>query len=236
MTAISVSERERDGQTIDARLESRARLSLGSSSDAIYRMIDTFFAASKIGGGTLVDVGCGGGGLWRVVSPRFARYSGLDAVRYDTFPADGEFRRVNLDSAEWPVSSSTGDVVIAVETIEHLENPWAFMRQLSLLAKPDAWVIVTTPNQMSVLSLLTLAIKHRFSAFQDAHYPAHKTALLSSDLERAAREAGLEVVRVVYSEHGRVPGTAWHYPKALASVFPRALSDNLMLVSKKRRA
>jgi 2-polyprenyl-3-methyl-5-hydroxy-6-metoxy-1,4-benzoquinol methylase len=236
MNAISVSEPERDGQKIDTHLESRARLSLGSSSDAIYRMVDEFLGASKIGGGTLVDVGCGGGALWRVVSARFARYCGLDAVRYEAFPVDGEFRRVNLDSTEWPVPAASGDVVVAIETIEHLENPWAFMRQLGSLAKPDGWVLVTTPNQTSVLSLLTLAVKHRFSAFQDAHYPAHKTALLASDLERAAREAGLDAVRLVYSGQGRVPGTAWHYPKALASVFPRALSDNLMLVSRKHRA
>lgn len=236
MNAMSVSEGGRDGRTMDAGLESRARLSLGSSSDAIYRMVDEFLESSKMSSGTLVDVGCGGGGLWRVVSPRFSRYCGLDAVRYDTFPCDGEFRRVNLDSPEWPVPAASGDVVVAVETIEHLENPWAFMRQLSALAKPDAWVLVTTPNQTSALSLLTLAVKQRFSAFQDAHYPAHKTALLSSDLERAAREAGLEVVRVVYSAHGRLPGTAWHYPRAAAALFPRALSDNLMLVSRKRRA
>jgi len=236
VNVISVGEVERDRQAIDARLESRARLSLGSSSDAIYRMVDEFFEASTIGGGTLVDVGCGGGALWRIVSPRFTRYCGLDAVRYDGFPVDGEFRHVNLDSAEWPVPPASGDVVVAVETIEHLENPWAFMRQLCSLAKPGAWVLVTTPNQASLLSLVTLAIRHRYSAFQDAHYPAHKTALLSIDLERAAREAGLDVIRVIYTGRGRVPGTAWHYPRALASVFPRALSDNVMLVSRKRRA
>src|SRR5262245_43910277 len=127
MKAISVSEDKRDSQSIDAGLESRARLSLGASSDAIYQMVDEFLEINQIRGGTLVDVGCGGGAIWRVVSTRFGRYCGLDAVRYDTFPADGEFRRVDLDSAEWPVPPGCADVVIAVETIEHLENPWAFM-------------------------------------------------------------------------------------------------------------
>jgi 2-polyprenyl-3-methyl-5-hydroxy-6-metoxy-1,4-benzoquinol methylase len=236
MKAISVREDKPDSQSVDAGLESRARLSLGSSSDAIYQMVDEFLEINQIKGGTLLDIGCGGGAIWRVVSTRFGRYCGLDAVRYDTFPADGEFRRVDLDSAEWPVPPGCADVVVAVETIEHLENPWAFMRQLSSVAKPDGWVLVTTPNQLSMLSLLTLAIKRRFSAFQDAHYPAHKTALLPIDLERAAREAGLQVVRIIYSGRGRVPGTSWHYPRALASAVPRALSDNLMLVSRKRRA
>jgi 2-polyprenyl-3-methyl-5-hydroxy-6-metoxy-1,4-benzoquinol methylase len=233
MTAVSIRKDEPGGR-LDAGLESRARASLGSSSDAIYRMVEEFLQASKVGGGTLIDVGCGGGGLWRLVSRRFTRYCGLDAVRYETFPADGEFRRIDLDSTEWSVPAGSGDVVVALETIEHLENPWAFMRRLSALARPGAWVLVTTPNQTSLLSLATLAVKHRFSAFQDSHFPAHKTALLPSDLERAAREAGLDVIRVIHSGHGRVPLTAWHFPRALAGVFPRALSDNLMLVSRKR--
>ena len=218
-------------------LEARARQSLGSSSEAIYRMVDAALDARGVKdgrGGTLVDVGCGGGGLWRVVSGRFSRYCGLDAVRYEPFPADGEFRPIDLDAAEWPMAGGAGDVVSALETIEHLENPWAFMRRVCALAKPGAWVVITTPNQTSALSVMTLVVRQRFSAFQDAHYPAHRTALLACDLERAARESGLEPVELAYSLHGRVPLTPWHYPLTLARRFPRALSDNLMLIARKR--
>ena len=216
-----------------AGLETRARQSLGSSSDAIYLMVAGALDAHGIRGGTLVDVGCGQGGLWRAVGDRFSRYCGLDAVRYDGFPADGEFCRVNLDAAEWPIADASADVVTAVETIEHLENPWAFMRRLSALARPGGWVIVTTPNQLSALSLLSLLTRRRFVAFQDALFPAHRTSLLESDLCRAASECGLEIVDVAYTLRGRLPLTPWHYPASLAGVFPRSLSDNLMLVARR---
>ena len=215
-----------------AGLEARARQSLGSSSDAIYRMVAGALDARGVSGGTLVDVGCGQGGLWRAIGDRFSRYCGLDAVRYDGFPADGEFCRVDLDAAEWPIPDASADVVTAVETIEHLENPWAFMRHLSALARPGAWVIVTTPNQLSALSLLSLLTRRRYVAFQDALFPAHRTSLLESDLCRAASECGLEIVDVAYTLRGRLPLTPWHYPVPLASVFPRSLSDNLMLVAR----
>ena len=127
-------------------------------------------------------------------------------------------------------------MVTAVETIEHLENPWAFMRALVELARPGGWVVVTTPNQLSVLSVATLVIKRRFSAFQDAHYPAHRTALLEIDLRRAAGECGLVSVEVLYSQAGRVPLTPWHYPAALANLFPRALSDNVLMMGRKPSA
>lgn len=220
------------GALADAGLEARARQSLGSSERAIYRMVAHAIDAHGLGGGRLVDVGCGGGALWRELSSRFSAYCGLDAVRYGTFPADLEFRAADLDGAAWPIEPRSADLVVAVETIEHLENPWAFLRQLALIARPGAGVIVTTPNQLSLLSLLTLATKRRFSAFQDAHYPAHRTALLASDLDRVARAAGLIVSAIAFSTSGRVPVTPWHYPAVLSRACPRALSDNLMIVAR----
>jgi 2-polyprenyl-3-methyl-5-hydroxy-6-metoxy-1,4-benzoquinol methylase len=217
----------------DADLDARARQSLGSSHEAIYRMVERALDARGVKGRTLVDVGCGGGGLWTVVGHRFVHYAGLDAVRYDGFPADQEFHRIDLDAAHWPVPDGSADVVTAVETIEHLENPWGFMRRLSALARPGAWIIVTTPNQLSGLSFLTLASRRRFSAFQDGQYPAHRTALLESDLRRASLAAGLEPVETDYSLSGRLPLMRWHYPEALARLVPRLLSDNLMIVARK---
>jgi 2-polyprenyl-3-methyl-5-hydroxy-6-metoxy-1,4-benzoquinol methylase len=217
-------------------LEERARTSLGSSSDAIYRMVGGALDRHGARGGTLADVGCGAGHLWRAIGGRFTRYLGLDAVRYDGFPTEGEFYRVDLDASDWAVGAAVADVVTALETIEHLDNPWVFMRRLAALAKPGAWIVVTTPNQLSALSLLALVFKKRFSAFQDAHFPTHRTALLESDLQRAAHEAGLQTLEINYSLHGRLPLTPWHYPAAVAALFPRALSDNVMLVARKPHA
>jgi 2-polyprenyl-3-methyl-5-hydroxy-6-metoxy-1,4-benzoquinol methylase len=217
-------------------LEARARQSLGASHDAIYQMVDRALAERGIAGGRLVDVGCGHAGLWRALADRFDTYCGLDAVRYQGFPLGAEFHQVNLDEQRWPLSSDAADVVAAVETIEHLENPWAFVRALVTLVRPGGWVLVTTPNQLSLLSLATLMAKRRFSAFQDAHYPAHRTALLEVDLRRAAGESGLESLGVHYSHRGRLPFSAWHYPTAISARFPCALSDNLLVIGRKPTA
>jgi 2-polyprenyl-3-methyl-5-hydroxy-6-metoxy-1,4-benzoquinol methylase len=214
-------------------LELRARQSLGSSDDAIYRMVEAALVGRQATGGRLVDVGCGGGGLWRRLGDRFSSYCGVDAIRYDAFPANKEFLCVDLDSTSWPLSDASADVVAAVETIEHLENPWAFVRALVRIVRPGGWVVVTTPNQLSLLSLATLLAKRRFSSFQDVHYPAHRTALLESDLLRLAGAAGLESVALAYSSHGRLPLVLWHYPRALARAFPRALSDNLLVIGQR---
>jgi 2-polyprenyl-3-methyl-5-hydroxy-6-metoxy-1,4-benzoquinol methylase len=216
-------------------LEERARQSLGASNDAIHRMVVDAVDRHDIRGVRMVDVGCGHGSLRAALQHRFAEYQGLDAVRYERLPVDVEFTRVDLDSDRWPVAPGA-DLVAAVETIEHLENPWSFVRQLSALAAPGGWVVLTTPNQLSALSVITLVTKRRFSAFQDAHYPAHRTALLENDLRRIVEAGGLEVVEIGYSLRGRIPMTGRHYPAAFARRWPRALSDNVMIVARKPRA
>lgn len=214
-------------------VEERARRSLGTSGDAIYRMTERAVAARHSGRGTLVDVGCGAGRLWPFLRARFDRYVGVDVVRYDGFPQDGEFHALDLDRGDVPLPDGTGDVVCGVETIEHLENPRAFVRLLVRLAKPGGWVIVTTPNQHSLLSKGTFLLRGEHVHFQDSSYPAHITALLEADLRRIATEAGLTEIAVEYSASGRVPGTGSHWPSVLSKAWPRGFSDNLLLAGRR---
>lgn len=214
-------------------VDSRARHSRGISNSDIMEMVVRALDQNHITGDRFVDVGCGQGDLFNFVRSRFPGYVGIDAVRYEDFPEEAEFCLLDLDSGRMPVADGSADVVAAVEVIEHLENPRDFMRKLCRAAKPGGWVIVTTPNQLSFLSLLTLCTKRKFQAFQDVHYPAHLTALLEVDLRRIAAECGLTNVSVAFSLEGRIPLTAKHYPRALSKRFPRALSDNILLVGQR---
>jgi len=222
-----------NGRPPSAESESRAKLSLGISSEAIYAMVGRALRTHCTRGETLLDVGCGSGRLRSSIGTMFDRYVGVDVVRYVDFPREAEFIRADLDQCSISLPDGFADVVAAVEVIEHLDNPRGFMRELVRLAKDGGWVMITTPNQLSVLSLLTLIVKHRFSAFQDVHYPTHRTALLEVDLRRIATECRLESVNVMFSHQGRMVLTPWHYPFFLARCFPRALSDNILLIGRK---
>ncbi|MBI1347040.1 methyltransferase domain-containing protein [bacterium] len=183
--------------------------------------------------GTVLDVGCGTGSLCGYVQEQFEQYVGADAVHYDAFPVEQEFHAIDLDSGRVPVSDGFADEVKAVEVIEHLENPRQFARELTRLAKPGGWIVVTTPNQLSLLSKLTLIVFNEFNTFRAGSYPAHLTALLEVDLRRIARECGWVDVQVQYTGVGRVPGTAWHWPRWMSHLAPRALSDNVVVVARK---
>jgi SAM-dependent methyltransferase len=210
----------------------RAERSGGRSDAAIYEMVRKSLSARGISGAVAVDLGCGNGELRNAIGERFGRDVGLDAVRYNGFPETCSFVEADLNSVPYPVESKFVDAVFAVETIEHLENPRALLREMARIAKPGGWIIVTTPNQLSALSLLTLLFKRRFSAFQDAHYPAHITALLESDFFRIGNELGLNEQRIEYSRSGRIILTGARYPKVISSLFPRLCSDNILFIAR----
>jgi hypothetical protein len=90
--------------------------------------------------------------------------------------------------------------------------------------------VVTTPNQLSLLSLFTLLTKNQFNAFQEGSglYPAHLTALLECDLTRIATECGLRDVEIAYSNDGRVPLSSFRWPARLGFCGKR-FSDNVLL-------
>lgn len=212
----------------DEALQKHAVQTGGASAEPIYRMVERLLASN---GEVAIDLGCGHGALRPVLQRRFRRYIGVDAVRYNGYPGEAEFVEANLNGTA-PLDSQIADAVIAVETIEHLENPRAFFREIARLARPGALIIVTTPNQLSLLSMGTLFVKKRFSAFQDVNYPAHIMPLLEIDLLRIAREVNFQEPRIEYSLSGRIVFTSSKYPAAISASFPRLCSDNLALVAR----
>jgi 2-polyprenyl-3-methyl-5-hydroxy-6-metoxy-1,4-benzoquinol methylase len=215
----------------DSALETRALQSLGQSGAAIYAAaVEALRGRSARG--AVVDVGCGTGRLQTLLGGLATSYIGVDAVRYDGFPASVPFVAADLNRDAIPVADGSADIVVSLETIEHLENPRAFCRELVRITRPGGWLLVTTPNQRSLVSLGALLLKEHFSAFRDSSYPAHQTALLDTDLRRIATENRLQEISITFTGSGRIPLTGAFYPSWLSRAFPRSLSDNVLLLAR----
>lgn len=133
----------------------------------------------------------------------------------------------------FPLSEPNGsfDTILSIEVIEHLENPRAVFREFHRLLRPGGRLILTTPNQESLRSLLGLMGGRHFASFLGASYPAHITALLEMDLIRICRETGFADPEFHYSNSGRIPKlTRFRWPSFLRGRF---FSDNLALVAVK---
>ena len=126
------------------------------------------------------------------------------------------------------------EAVCSIETIEHLENPRTLIREIVRITAPGGIIIVTTPNQLSLLSKLTLLFKNQFNAFQESPgcYPAHITALLEIDLIRIATECQLSDIQIHYTNYGRIPGSNKSWPNSLGFK-GRLFSDNVILLARK---
>lgn len=112
----------------------RAYATLGRSSERVYDMVVSAISRHHPGGGVLYDIGYGDGQLLRRLEKHFDRRIGVDIAHYAGVPVDSEFVEANLEAGTIPLPAHSGDVVTAVETIEHIENPRAFVRQL---VRPD---------------------------------------------------------------------------------------------------
>jgi 2-polyprenyl-3-methyl-5-hydroxy-6-metoxy-1,4-benzoquinol methylase len=218
--------------TTDSAAVERGLKSHGESDAPIYRAAAKMLQARRARG-IVVDVGCGIGRFLEYAGEVASDYIGVDVVRHPGLSPDAEFHRADLDYEPIPLPDDSADIVVALETIEHLESPRSFCRELARVLKPGGWLVLSTPNQLSLLSLLCLIVRGRFVAFQDAYYPVHRTALLPIDLVRLMDESGLSDAELGYSCVGRIPLTGAHYPETLSQMFPQALSDNVLVAARK---
>jgi 2-polyprenyl-3-methyl-5-hydroxy-6-metoxy-1,4-benzoquinol methylase len=94
----------------------------------------------------VLDAPCGG----EAALTRALIESGFDAqgADLDTQPQahlGKAFTKVNLDQP-LPWSDHTFDAVFSTEGIEHLENHFSFLREVSRILKPGRLLVLTTPN------------------------------------------------------------------------------------------
>ncbi len=97
--------------------------------------------------GRAVDLGAGSGALALRLQTM-----GLEVLAVDldssAFQADVPFLRIDLNDRDFPESlgPESFQLVTAVEVIEHLESPVAFLRNIGRLLEPNGTAIITTPN------------------------------------------------------------------------------------------
>ena len=211
-----------------------ALLSKGISSDPLYSAV---ISKIKNKNGHLLEFGAGRGAL-------------LERVRSDGFC--GEITAVDIlpvpenlpDQFKWiqcdlnnPINlrDETFDLIISTEVIEHLENPRSVFREFNRLLRPGGEVIVTTPNNESMRSYLSLVLRGHFASFQDSCYPAHITALLRKDIIRVCSETGFEHPRFDYTNNGGIPGfphISWQ-KISFNLLKGRLFSDNILAMTSK---
>jgi 2-polyprenyl-3-methyl-5-hydroxy-6-metoxy-1,4-benzoquinol methylase len=219
-----------------ARLHA-SQLSGGTSNDAIYQAILRTVEDLKLQGSVL-DFGSGVGSLTRLLlqSGRFTSVAAADLMPQPSDLAAVHWIRGDLNDP-LPVEEESFDCVIAAEVIEHLENPRAIAREWFRLLKPGGTAILSTPNNESWRSLISLLFRGHHVDFCNGSYPAHITALLRKDMERLLMEAGFEAPAFRFTNEGGIPGKPTLSWQRASGGWLKGLrfSDNIVAVCRKPR-
>jgi len=141
--------------------------------------------------GLVLDVGCGGGLLLRLLGERGLRVAGLETSRAAASAA-WEHNRVRVacgDLEQSPFAAGSCAVVSMFHVVEHLPDPASYLKAARELLAPNGRLIVQVPN----------ASAWQFSLFgarwNGVDVPRHLVDYRERDLQELLERCGFEIVR-----------------------------------------
>jgi len=146
----------------------------------------------------ILDIACGTGAMARRL--REKGYSNITAndIDYASFETrEIEFTLIDLNTCfSERIGHEVYDAIIAIEIIEHLENPSAFIRECKKILKDNGQLLITTPNVLGTESLMQCLSRGCFLYFSPDQYKSlgHISILPSWLLDAKLVECGFHIV------------------------------------------
>jgi len=109
-------------------------------------------------GSTLLDVGCGHGGLLAPAARRY-RMVGIDFA-FEMLPTARErgYEVYHGDAASLPFAEAQFDAVICAEVLQHFPDPRPILQELVRVCRPGGSVIISTLNAQSLVRALARSL------------------------------------------------------------------------------
>lgn len=155
--------------------------------------------------GQVADLGAGQGVLSQA----------LIKAGFDVYACDRDLSFCGMNGSKiiqadlnqpFPYQDAAFDLVMAVEIIEHLENPRHVLREVVRILKPGGRLVLTTPNVLNIASRISFFFWGHCIYFSQREYTSnrHITPLRFQDLENICHEVGLRITEVDFNV-GKVP-------------------------------
>ena len=189
------------------------------------------FAAEQIvevlgPGAAVLDLGAGSGAMSARLADLGFAVTAMDVVPenfrlHDSVP----FIAANLNEAFADRIDTAPEGIIALEILEHLENPRHFVRECYRALKPSGYLLLSTPNVDSPVSKSLFIRYGRFKYFDDDNYigDGHILPISQWLLKKALSEAGF-AVRWLGTFGDPYKGMKWFSRTRLLALLVAALS------------
>ncbi len=150
-----------------------------------------------LAGKSALDVGCGAGLLAEPLARLGASVTAIDAAPelIEAAKAHAAGQGLSIDYRAIGVEdlSGTFDLVTAMEVIEHVADPAAFVRALAARLAPGGLLILSTPNRTAWSRLLTITLAEGLGRIPKGTH--HYDQFIDPDQMRGLlAAAGLEVI------------------------------------------
>lgn len=133
-------------------------------------IVDDLPAGRKL---TVLEIGCGSGDTLSFAKSqgKAARVIGIELDPQSAAKARNAVDEVfegNVENMELPFTSNSIDVAIMSEVLEHLVDPWRFLRTLSPLLTKGGLLYASSPN-VAHISILRMLLRNRWDYANRGH-------------------------------------------------------------------
>ena len=189
----------------------------------------------------MLDIGCGAGATTAAVKRvREVRWAGgVEYVDGVAAVAERDLDRVwRGDAAKAPLEATIAprslDLVLCLDVLEHMQDPWAMVRRLSELIGPGGRLIVSVPNIRHWKFIWRLALRGDF-AYRDAGLldRTHLRFFVRRTAIELATAGGLQLMAAVSAQAWRFPDPRWWLARASLGKLDEVMAKQWLVVAER---
>jgi ubiquinone biosynthesis O-methyltransferase len=162
----------------------------------------------------VLDFGCGAGAFTQRLLDNGFTVTAVDITRKN-FSASSEatFKELNFNDEKAvgnfvKENQNSFDIVIGLEVIEHVENPWKYIRDLKTMLKDNGHLFISTPNITNWHSRFRFLLKGTYDDFNENSQYEHINPITPWEIKLILERSGLKLISFttagkIYGAYGR---------------------------------
>lgn len=177
-----------------------------------------------LAGARVLEIGCGRGAFSEVLAEGGAILTAADVSPVcveETRQRLGRYENITVDVVDiqrMPYPDATFDVVVSLETLEHVSDPDRGLAELVRVTRPGGKLIVSGPNYLSLVGLYRIYLWLRKRRYSELGQPINQPLVFAARVWKL-RRLGCQILHTEGREHWlpvrrsarfeRLPGVKW---------------------------